>query len=492
MPLGQHYRVEGLVRLSEGRMFYLVDDDRPDVRTRRCGHCRSELTPREATACVTCGYPLGERQRYLMSVRWDRRYYEAYSRFYEKQFEHPAILRPDDVLMHDGLLCSLVRYQDEGLLIDQVAPLHARELLELAMRLAGVVAWLHRQGISMHRVDRANLLVRRNARHPLLFDPDVQEVFPGEVPGEFRTQEIRSIGRMLRYLTPVDRPDLLQFFLDAEDGGFASPEAFGREAERLAEQLEPTPLPRGIAAMSDVGLARILNEDSWGWTQLDERTRLYVVADGMGGHDSGEVASDVAVRTILQGAQERFEALPAPTPEALENLLDEAFQAANNQVKAVAEERQNDMGTTLVALLIRDHLALLANVGDSRAYLLRDERLHQITQDHSLVAKMVEQRRITAEEARTHPYANVLLRTVGTERDVDIDIFQLELEPGDRLLLCSDGLWGEVEGEEMERILNTWRDARACAWELIQAAHRGGGKDNITVLIVTVPRSGGR
>src|SRR5690606_14904191 len=103
------------------------------------------------------------------------------------------------------------------------------------------------------------------------------------------------------------------------------------------------------------------------------------------------------------------------------------------------------------------------------------------------VAKMVERGRITAEEARTHPHSNILLRTVGTERDVDIDIFKVELESGDRLMLCSDGLWGEVEDRELETILNTYADPRIAARELIRAAHHGGGKDNVTLVLVTVP-----
>jgi PPM family protein phosphatase len=129
----------------------------------------------------------------------------------------------------------------------------------------------------------------------------------------------------------------------------------------------------------------------------------------------------------------------------------------------------------------------MANVGDSRGYLLRDSSLHQVSRDHSLVQKMVERGRLTAEEARNHPHSNILLRTVGTERDVEIDIFRVELAPGDRLLMCSDGLWGEVEDRDIESILNTYTDPRIAARELIRAAHHGGGKDNVTLVIVTIP-----
>jgi protein phosphatase len=243
--------------------------------------------------------------------------------------------------------------------------------------------------------------------------------------------------------------------------------------------------------MTDVGLQRVLNEDNWGWMRLGEDIYLYVVADGMGGHESGEIASQTAVDRICRTARDGLSKLGGDaTPETLESILDDAFQAANNAIKDMSERMGNDMGTTLVAALIyKNELALVANVGDSRAYLMRNSVLHQITRDHSLVARMVEQNRITPEEARHHPHSNILLRTVGTERNVDIDIFRVELEKNDRLLLCSDGLWGEVDDEDIEVILNHYPDPRVTCRELIRAAHHGGGKDNITVLIVLMPEA---
>jgi protein phosphatase len=230
-----------------------------------------------------------------------------------------------------------------------------------------------------------------------------------------------------------------------------------------------------------------LNEDNWGWAHLSGSINLYVVADGMGGHAAGEVASEMAVDTICREARTRLGGVNGASPERLENVLEESFQLGNNGIKDHSVQLGNDMGTTMVAALVIDRsLAYVANVGDSRGYLLREGTLHQITRDHSLVARMVEQNRITREQARSHPHANILLRTVGTERDVDIDIFSVELEQSDRLLLCSDGLWGEVEDADIESILNHHEDPRLACRELIRAAHHGGGKDNITVVVVRV------
>jgi protein phosphatase len=207
----------------------------------------------------------------------------------------------------------------------------------------------------------------------------------------------------------------------------------------------------------------------------------------MGGHDGGEVASSLAVQTICEIARQRESQAP-PGADAVENLLDEAFQTANNTIKDQAESKGNDMGTTLVSmLLLENKTAFIANVGDSRAYMMRARSLFQVTKDHSLVAKMVERGRITEEEARNHPHSNILLRTVGTERDVDIDVFRVEVQQGDKIMMCSDGLWGEVEDTDLASIMNTYSDPRIAARELFRAAHHGVGKDNVTLMIVEIP-----
>ena len=206
----------------------------------------------------------------------------------------------------------------------------------------------------------------------------------------------------------------------------------------------------------------------------------------MGGHDGGEVASALAVRTICDTARE-MEARGPEGEEAVEALLKEAFLTANNTVKDHADAKGTDMGTTMVCLLVLDNrIGFLANVGDSRGYLLRNGSLMQVTRDHSLVQKMVERGRITQEEARHHPHSNILLKTVGTMRDEEPEIFAVEFEPGDQILMCSDGLWGEVEDRDMESIFNTYTDPRIASRELIRAAHYGGGKDNVTLVVVTV------
>ncbi len=486
--LSKYFKVEALVRLSEGRMFYLLNDDRPDQETRKCWHCGHEESALNSSACDQCELEWDPDLRFLMSVRWDRTTYDPYKRFFDKGLEHPGIRPPEDVFFHDGLLCSVVPYRGEALLLDESAPFPVRRILHLAQRFAGLVAFTHYHGISLSGLTRANFLYDKGTDRFYLFDPEVTAVFDEQVPEHLRSQEIQVLARMLRQFTPVNINALRDFLEQTEQGAYASPLEFGRAVEGLFDTLDAPPPPTGMAAMTDVGLARVLNEDNWSWVQLGFNAHLYVVADGMGGHECGEVASDVAVQTICRESRNRYQKVVNHDVETLEQILDTSFQVANNTVKAYAEERKNDMGTTLVALMVSGRTGLMANVGDSRGYLVRDQTLHQVSRDHSLVAKMVEQHRITAEEARTHPHSNILLRTVGTERDVDIDIFRLELERGDKILLCSDGLWGEIGDEDIEAIMNQFDDPRVCARELVRAAHHGGGKDNVTLMLVAVDR----
>jgi len=480
LPLGEHYTIEGLVRLAEGRMFYLANDVRPDRPSREA---RSTEPGSGEAPTVEAD---GKGRRYLLASRWDGEGFEPYERFAARGLTHPGLAAPIDVFRHEGQLVSVIAYNGEGLLLDEAAPLPNARILDIAQRLAGTLAFLHVNGVRVGPLTRANVLISPD-NSVRLFDLDIVSVSDQPVPDGMRGQELKALSELLRRYCNVEAETLASFLRTASEGDYPSPATFGRAVEKRFDALEGIHYSPILGAMTDVGLTRQLNEDNWGWSKLSPRATLYVVADGMGGHDGGEVASELAVTTICEVAQ-RAEADEPPQEAGLEELLDTAFQTANNTIKDEAESRHIDMGTTLVSMLLIDNrLAYVANVGDSRAYMMRDQALHQLTEDHSLVAKMVERGRISAEEARHHPHSNILLRTVGTERDVEIDIFRVDVQEGDRILMCSDGLWGEVEDRDIESILNTYADPRIAARELVRASHHGGGKDNVTLMIVEVP-----
>ncbi|MFT4628816.1 MAG: serine/threonine protein phosphatase PrpC [Myxococcota bacterium] len=371
------------------------------------------------------------------------------------------------------------------MMLDEAAPLTNKRLLEVAQRLVGALAAMHRRGVELESLTRANLLISPD--HSVrMFDLDVAAVHDVPVPAERAVSVLQSLGELLRRYCDVEAGELADYLASIEAGEVTELVPVGRAVEARYPTWSALRYAPKLGGMSDVGLTRQLNEDNWGWVKLSERASLYVVADGMGGHDGGEVASEMAVKTLCEHAR-KLETSKPEGEEALEALIRDAFQMANNTVKDAADDKGTDMGTTLVAILVVDEqLGFLANVGDSRGYLLRDGRLHQLSIDHSLVQKMVDRGRITADQARNHPHSNILLRTVGTEHDVDIDVFRVQLEAGDKVLMCSDGLWGEVEDRDIESILNTYGDPRIAARELVRAAHHGGGKDNVTLMIVGV------
>ncbi len=482
--LGEHFIVDSLRRLCEGRMIYVVNDNRADLPTKKCWECLNNDSHKNAPNCVGCNKPLPSNQQFILSVRWDSDNFERQLAFHQRQLKHPAMLRPDAVFLQDDQLCSVIRYKGESLMVTLPSPLETNTVLHLSQRFAGLIAFLQTNGVRLSDLDRHAFVLRKTEDKYLLFDPLVSELLDSSIKDNERSEEIVQLAAMMRKYTQVNCNPLHDFLLRAESGEFKTPMEFGRNIEKIFDSTPKDPALGGVATMTDVGLARSLNEDTWAWADIADGARIYAVADGMGGHEAGEVASATAVATICTESRNRFTKLKNKSSDALENLLDESFQAANNAIKQMADDAGTDMGTTMTAMLHYGDLGLLANVGDSRIYLMRGQSLQQVSQDHSLVGRLLAQGRVTPDEARTHPHSHILLRTVGTEYDVEIDIFQVELQSGDRVIMCSDGLWGEVEDDDIEAILNHYDDPSVCVQELIKAAHLGGGKDNVTVMII--------
>ena len=227
---------------------------------------------------------------------------------------------------------------------------------------------------------------------------------------------------------------------------------------------------------TDVGMVRPSNED-----RLLVASPLFAVADGMGGAAAGEVASSTAVQGLLNA----FQAAGEPTPQTLIAAARSANRAVWEQAEANPEMR--GMGTTLVALALVDGGRLAAvNIGDSRLYLLRADDFRQVTSDHNLVAELVAEGRISKEEAEVHPRRNIMTRALGVDPDVDVDLFVEDPLPGDRYLLCSDGLPRELRDEQIASLLRRFADPQEAAKELVDEAKRRGGNDNITAVVVDV------
>jgi protein phosphatase len=243
------------------------------------------------------------------------------------------------------------------------------------------------------------------------------------------------------------------------------------------------------AGLTNTGMVRDHNEDAYlvpADTDADvlaDKGYLYVLADGMGGHQKGEVASAVTIETVNSEYYTLVQSMDKEEPEkAIAEALANAIEKANLQVMDVTQGG----GTTVVAAVLHDDLLVAMNVGDSRAYLLRGSELRLISKDHSLVSRLVEMGKISQEDAMTHPRRNVLYQALGQGSDVDIHIVSEKLQLNDVIILCSDGLWGEIGDAAMKEVLATAANPLAAAEQLIDMANQSGGPDNITTIIIQV------
>lgn len=270
-----------------------------------------------------------------------------------------------------------------------------------------------------------------------------------------------------------------------------------QEAANEAEADKPAPsqqIQLRWAARTDSGQVRQLNEDCVDVhiydTQGGPALGLFVVADGVGGQAAGEVASQLVTHVIWETIRETIwlpELQGEPVlPETIETRIEEAVQAANQAVYRQRTEQGTDMGTTVTLALVRDTVAIIANVGDSRTYRWNADGLRQLTIDHSLVQSLIDAGEVDTEALYTHPQRNVIYRSVGDRPKIEVDTFAEELTLGDRLVLCSDGLWEMVRDEGIEEILLREPDPQMACEALVERANLAGGSDNISIIVVNL------
>ena len=234
---------------------------------------------------------------------------------------------------------------------------------------------------------------------------------------------------------------------------------------------------------SDVGKKRTQNEDSFYASDFIKNTGYIIVADGMGGHNAGEIASKMAVDTIREYFSENAD---WKTVNDIRRILKESIEQANKKIfeKSQKDEILFGMGTTIVLCIIEENNLYIANVGDSRLYHIKKDVINQVTKDHSLVQKLIDQGEISEEEAENHPNKNVITRAVGTNEEVEIDFYKFCADENDTVVICTDGLSNMVKKEEILNISNEYGDVCECAKKLVDEANLNGGPDNITVAVI--------
>jgi PPM family protein phosphatase len=247
-----------------------------------------------------------------------------------------------------------------------------------------------------------------------------------------------------------------------------------------------------VGAKTDVGLKRLRNEDS---LCVDPEVGLYVVCDGLGGRNAGDVASRLAVEVIHKHIREARRNANLPLVGAydeqfspLTNRLASAIRLANQAIRDAAKKQrdQEGMGTTVVSAVLNGQELSVAHVGDSRMYLIRGDSIEPLTEDHSLVAEQVRMGMLSAEEAERSPQRNIITRALGTDDAVDVELDEFPLRQGDMLLLCSDGLTRDVKPAEILASIRREKDPQASAERLVELANAAGGLDNTTVILVSI------
>lgn len=236
-----------------------------------------------------------------------------------------------------------------------------------------------------------------------------------------------------------------------------------------------------VGSLTDVGKVREINQD---YLATDPEHGLFIVADGMGGHLAGEKASQGAVEAITRALSPEILAQANGT---MVDLIQAAIQEANREIvqASLQDSSMRGMGTTATVAVTLSDKVFVGHIGDSRAYHMRGGEIVQITEDHSVVAQLLRARAITPAEAQRHPYRNVITRCLGMQMEIEADTFEVDWQPGDRLLLCSDGLSGLVSDEEMIRIADEYAEPQEACERLVALALERGGYDNITIVLLT-------
>lgn len=466
--------------------------------------------------CRVCGNELHGvvplRRRYQLHEYRESAHLQAAARATAQGLQHIALLP------HTYFSEQPYGSEERHYIILPEAVLPSAELLPLPEKPARVLNWgaqlaeglayLHYHGICWPEVTARHILVQEKSA--MWCDLSHAQLLPKDATAAERARaaDVAGLVKTLHYLitgqrefTPIPElpPTLHKLFERVFNGHEGIPTAM-QLADALRSATEnirrPDSIRIRIGKYTDVGLVREFNEDSLLVLTLErvrasvpEMISLLAVADGMGGHAAGDLASSLAVdtlaaRMVTHLLTQHLTNHGETTTEHAREWLATAVQAANAAILARRHSMGNNMGTTLVAAVVMGNVVHIANVGDSRAYLINRTGIRRITTDHSLVERLISLGHIDQHEARTHPQRNVIYRTLGDTPDVEVDYFTEHISAGDRLLLCSDGLNAKLEDHEIWEIVMRCASPQDACEHLVQAANEHGGDDNISVIIL--------
>ena len=515
LVLGRRYEVVSVINTSPRLNAYQVQD----LQQLQCPQCGSTASKTDEKFCGDCGVSFSdgsvEHPTYLLRETLDREMLAQETLIAERGLRHKGLVNVHHAFDYRPYRPRsrfyLVSDLDEGTALTTLPqPQPEEKVLAWGQHLAEALAYLHGNGIRHRSIRLENIrLIDSQAK---LTNFNLAEKMPKAAPKEWFAEDVEALARTLHELLAGQAPSpaVVTIFDKAlspdKDKRYATAEALAADLEKALEALRrPASVTLLVGRRSDPGQQRELNEDSLLTLEVEQVLQsesrpvgLYVVADGMGGHSAGEVASALAIsavaRTVLSKVMvpvvEETGQAEAQVELDYGALLKEACVEANRTVYEQARKTRSDMGTTLVAALVVGSEAYVANIGDSRAYRVSHQEIRQITTDHSLVERLVATGQIKREEARTHPDRNVIYRTVGDKPQVEVDVFHQSLGRGDSLVLCSDGLSGMVEDAQVQQMVTACLHPQDACEQLVDLANKAGGDDNITVIVVRLKEVG--
>jgi protein phosphatase len=504
---GDQYLYESLVDQVEHEISYTVTEacqpPAPCVSICTNPECRTIHVPtgnEQEKFCTQCGQALTQPPLLLLEES-DIDQYGKLKPLIDLHLAHPNVHPPISVF-NDAFSGGVRYYLVTPYSQEVPASPEISEVLQWGLQLASGLDYLHSNGIVFgEELAPSNIgymegkLVWRKFSNvrilPMLADRE-------------KINDVRLLaiclyswitGRTTFIADHVLTPNLNRLFYQALVGeGFTSGMELAQQIElAISAGISPFNLDYHIGQRTHPGKERSANEDSMLCLSLSsvqmgasQPAGIFAIADGMGGHATGDLASSLAIQSFTEEAVLALKSLQ--NRNSVENVawLRQAVQAANQSVYNSRLQEDNDMGTTLVCGVLFNNKAYFANLGDSRVYLVREGSIQQLTTDHSMVQQMVTIGQITPEEARTHPQRNVIYRSLGEKQVVDADIFSQDLLPGDKLLFCSDGLNGMLDDQKIKILIQESASPQVACDYLIDAANLAGGEDNISVILVEV------
>jgi protein phosphatase len=507
---GQGFKILILENEATGMNVYRAFSQDPYRRCPACGN----LNPSDSQMCHVCSHDLTSVQAapgiVLIYESCDVRRLSPFIYLPKKQIANPYLLLP--------ILSQSLRYSPEETRYQLILPENPAptlrtqkdappllQMLTWGKQLAQALETIHETGVALGVVDQQHILVQEH-RAWLLAAPGwsfrQEQTFLDDVV-DLANSLLEAMGLPpgkdgLPFL-PQPAQKALTPVLNRALPNETAAQVFGRLLDFAIGALQQDASRRiRVAWASDSGRQRNNNEDSLLALNLDSMTGgirrgsgVFAVADGAGGHEAGEIASQTAVQIIARHLTMALPEIvfpdPSPGPGILEKHIHDAIYAANEQIRRLRKSRGNNMLTTVTLAAIVGEEAIVANVGDSRVYLWRESRLQQLTVDHTTVQQLVDMEQISPAEARIHPRRHELYRALGHNDDPQPDIQRISLQASDLLLLCSDGLYDEVSDEKLLEILQNADGASMNTVQtLIQAANDAGGSDNISVILVQI------